>query len=166
MTSYESPVNSEKPEQERQDTPSEGLEREEYEFKKMSAGWKALGAFEVGAVASLHKLWSVSNEDLKKIDEETGSRVGWFLSHFAKKTFQGYKAMERADVIFEEEHFENVSTAYEKMIEEASGEDRERIKKEFEEVKWSRKEKIAKEAKDKKRKNKVFSLFGDIFKTE
>jgi len=158
-------LNPQESEQERPKTPEGSVERKEYELERFGAGWKALGAFDVGMLSTLKEAWFTSEEEWKRREKDTGSRGGWLLRNFAEKAFRGYQATEKAGEVIDEGKFQDISAEYEeRMAEAATDEARVAITKEFEEIKRSRGKKIAQEARSKNVRNTIFGMFGEILK--
>lgn len=146
-------------------TPESDAEKKEYELERFSAGWKALGAFDIGVLATLKEAVFTSEEEWDKREKQVGSRGVWALGNLAKKAFEGYQTMEKAGEIIDEDKFQEIVSDYEEQISvAASEEEKGKLQKELEEIKSSRDKKLAKEKKDKGVKSSLFGVFAKVLK--
>lgn len=150
---------------ERPKTPEGSAEKKEYELERFGAGWKALGAFDVGMLSTFKEAWTTGEEEWKKREQETGSRGGWMLRNFAEKALKGYQATEKAGEIIDEGKIQEISAEYEERLSGATTEqERSTIAAEFESIKRSREKKLAQEARSRNVRNTIFGMFGEILK--
>ena len=145
----ESKPNTTESSSEKQETPESDVEKEDYELERFSTGLKALGAFDIGMLSTFKEVLFTGEEEWEKREKETGSRGAWVLKNLGEKAFKGYQAMEKADEIIDGGKFQEIVVEYEEKINDAtSQEEKDKLKRELEDIKNSRGKKLDKEKRE------------------
>jgi hypothetical protein len=140
-------------------------EKKDYELERLSCGWKALGAVDVGLLSTLKEATFTPEEEWDKREKETGGAGRWLLKNFGEKAIKGLKAMENIDELLDEANFGDIVDEYKEKIKAAKNkEEKANLRQELKDIKASRDKQLAEERKGHNLRNSIFKTFAKALK--